>query len=103
MSDWLDKLKVGDEVVVTGREHPYVTKVARLTATLVITTKGGKFRRSSGDSSGGNMWDRCSLYEPTQERRDEVGRQNLASHLRQVQWKDYPLDKLRAIFQLLNE
>ena len=103
MSEWLDKLQVGDEVVVDSSSIgaiPYITKVARLTETLIVTESGQRYRRKDGVTLGSGSY--CSfLQEPTQEIVDAISQRNLASHLRQVQWSDLPLDKLRAVIKLL--
>ena len=103
MSEWLDKLQVGDEVVIGGGLAgipPYISKVARLTATLFVTEDDQRFRRKDGFTLGSGYYRRF-LQEPTQELRASVAQQNLASHLRRVQWHDLPLDKLRAVVKLL--
>ncbi len=104
MSEWLEKLKVGDEVAVdSGLDSTYITKVARLTATLIVTEKGGRFRRSDGFAPRTGGYERRFLQEATEEIRDSIAQRHLARILREVQWKDYSLDNLRAVFQLLKK
>ena len=96
--EWLDGLKVGDEVVILG-DRDYISKVERFTKTLIITTGGRKFRKN-GTSPG--SWYSGILAEPTKERVDKIRQTRLANFLRQqVKWEELSLEKLREIFHLL--
>lgn len=90
MDEWLEKLKVGDVVVIGDTYYPYsmsITKVERLTATQVIVG-GSKYCRSNGSAIGGSIWTRNGMYEATPElvRKVKVGRAR--QRLIQVNWNN---------------
>lgn len=64
MSEWLDNLKVGDPVIVKGNGEPLLRLVERLTATMVVTTSGSRFRRNTGYRVGDDPWHFTWIEEP---------------------------------------
>ena len=106
MSDWLENLKVGDEVIVDVASglygNNYVATVVRRTKTLIFVTH----RDSKGErkfKSNGSTGDYGSphLREPTDERRERIVHAQYVSHLSRFEgWKDLSLDVLRKIYLL---
>ena len=103
MSEWLENLKVGDQVVVMSgggyMSRDYVSTVKRLTKTLIVTENDRGFRRSDGRSPGGIYHD--FLEEPTLQRLGQIKQIWLATKLKAFSWKLLPLETLEAINNLL--
>lgn len=98
MSEWLNNLKVGDKVVIGGGlDGDIISRVERLTNTLIITAAGSRFRKD-GHAPGQS---RCILQEPTPEILNRIRRVNLARHFRRYDWQELPLETLVAVFKLL--
>jgi len=65
MKEWLKNLKVGNTVVVFGRNFKRICTVDRLTKTQVVVG-GLKYRISDGGLVDENNWNYESLHEPTE-------------------------------------
>lgn len=108
-NEWLNNLKVGDEVVVSEggiANRVFRSTVERLTKTLIFIKGGQKYRRRGGHSPG--TWDTGFLLEPTPENLEQVKestlkimRRSLARRLREYTWHKLPLETLEAIEKLL--
>ena len=103
-AEWLDRLQVGDPVIIAGR----LAHVARLTKTQVIVkSRAGsdvRYRRKDGDRVGPNYSYSDSLMEPTIERRAELRKQQLVSFVRHhVAWGQLPLVTLEAVAELVSK
>lgn len=108
MNKWLDNLKVGDEVVVSGH-NDIIEKVTGVTRTQ-ITIKGTKYRRDSGRQITQDKWHHLWLVEPTEEARVKIKHQNehikvngwLRDFADTAPWRKYTLadkQKLQAAIQ----
>ncbi len=105
MNEWLENLKVGDTVIVSGGDlnsRDYVSTVVRFTKTLIIVNNqriGVKFRRDGRSRGGGfhPLW----LQQPTQEALDEIMQTTLAIRCSRHDWKSLPLETLREVAGLL--
>ena len=95
--DWLEKLKVGDRVVVGDS----LGRVDRLTKTQVHTNRG-KFSRRTGRRVGsGGGWHEDMLCRAAPAEVDRVRRLNLSRTLASVsptQWRALSLDVMRNIY-----
>lgn len=102
--NWLEDLKVGDEVVVSGSFLSYeISRVTHTTATQ-IHIGGTKYRRDTGVQMGSvSSWNRSSLCEPTQELRDKIEHKKRASSMGIVTWQKLSLDQLRRIAAIVGE
>ena len=92
---WLDGLKVGDEVAVGNR----LSKVARLTNTLIVVGGSGRFRKQNGRQYGNHYGQ--YLMEPTQEVKERIERYRLRDTLRAADWLIFPLATLRKVNELV--
>ena len=66
MSNWTQKLEVGDKVILRGRtlSQSLVTSVERLTKTqIILKHTSTKYNRNNGDEVGGNSWSSYSIQE----------------------------------------
>lgn len=112
MSDkeWLQQLKVGDEVIVGRRDRDsYITRVKRATPTLIVVGSNDyecKFRRTTGDEVGAGYYAselESSSPEELEAVREAMYARNLLSRIRELDWQHVPVDKLRRIEAILDE
>lgn len=105
-SEWLQNLKVGDAVFISGSggmgSADCVSSVKRLTKTLIITEGGSRFRRDNGwsQNSGGGYYRRY-LQEPTQQKLDDIRKVLLAAQFKRIKWETLSLKTLEAVKKLL--
>lgn len=71
VDDWLKELKVGDKVVILGRNVKSITTVTRLTATRIIC-RSKAFMKSTGREVGASMWNANFLHEATPENISQI-------------------------------
>lgn len=118
MSDWLQNLKPGDEVIVRrsgwgSQSTRTIQPVVRVTATIITAGKGGneaQYNRKTGQQRGADRYFYNALEEPTPEALEEVReirfRAKVLDRLRgvvDVQCKDVTTDQLRRICEILDE
>ena len=117
MSDeWLQKLKVGDEVYVSQKYSaaPIKETVSRITDTQIILSQKNfagnlveqKFRKKDGRLLGGGVWDIQFLLQPTPELEEQVKIKRLtdtASKLKDSLGIPHTLIGLEKFIQLLTE
>lgn len=94
--EWLDSLKVGDEVAIIGGMYTEVATVTRATPTQVGVGHR-KFWRKDGRAVGSSRgWRSMWLREVTDKIRDEAEHRALVSNLSATNWRAFPLVRLRA-------
>jgi hypothetical protein len=105
MADWLETLKEGDEVVVSGPWSGLsLERITRASATQVAVG-ATKFRRSDGRQVGGKGYRFPTIKEPTPELRQKIAHDRVASKLagmRPESWRALPLETLEAIAALID-
>lgn len=96
-----EPVQPGDKLIrISGTRHVFYTPVtvARLTKTLIILTNEERYRM---DGTGFDDIS-CSQLSPlTPEIEAEIERKKLLSGVRNIEWSIIPLDKLRAIIEIL--
>jgi len=109
MYNWLDDIKVGDEVVVDAAMYRLdrITTVERLTKTqIILCDSTSKFQRTTGWMIGGG-WQPSRILEPTEERKQKVvlarKKYFLIKKLGKVDWAKCDVDKLQHIVNILGE
>jgi len=104
MSEWLENIKVGDEVAAhsTGMAGTRLDHVERLTKTQIILQRLGKYRRSDGRAIGSGGFHSGWLSEPTQEIRDEIEHRKLSNVLTHYKWHSLNLERLREISRIIS-
>jgi hypothetical protein len=102
--DWLGKLQVGDDVIVSGSGIGSIRSIEKVTRKTVtqLTVGRTKFRLSTGREIGsGSALRRDWLEEATPERIAEVNarkrRSRLIYKLREIDWRSQPLEVLEAV------
>lgn len=112
--EWLENLKVGDEVYISQRfkEVPYLDKVSRVTDKQIIINKLNgigkpyeiRFWKKDGFSLGRDSWTRDRLIMPSEKLREliEIDKlksvaRNLKDKLTIPQTKQELIDFIRAI------
>ena len=66
MAEWIEKLKVGDEVFVNWRMGKGLKKVEKITPKGYIKV-GGSLYNTNGSERNSDIWSRCYLSEATPE------------------------------------
>lgn len=70
---WIDNLKKGDYVVITGTRVPdNIGIYDRSTKTQIILKNGSKFRKDDCREVGASGWSSYSIEEATQEKLDKI-------------------------------
>ena len=96
--DWIENLKVGDDVIQTVRlGTTRVAQVTAITPTLVKTSSGASFTRATGRQRGADRWACAHLLEATPEAVKRVSAANAASFLRAVRWEKLPADSVLSL------
>lgn len=111
MSNWLEQLKPGDKVIVSGLGtfgSKAVCIVERLTTTQIILCGiSTRYRRNSGDEVGGDIWNRSYLMEATphaiQEIREKTERNKAIRAIESASFKTLSTDQLVRIVAILKE
>lgn len=116
MSDhkkWLNSLKPGDSFYqkrTIGRimtDELVLFTVAKRTATQIVMTNGMRFRADTGVEIG--RWiHKVSLSIPPSPLDirlilAEIGDQSMIRRLQQTNWREVPIEKIRAVCKLLDE
>jgi len=101
MKEWLENLKVGDTVIVSGRNE-LVCTIERMTKTqIVLKDNFTKFNRKTGRSVGNDSWSTSYIFEPTEKEikriTEETTRRNIINKLSRIEWKNYTTESLLNI------
>lgn len=105
-NEWLQALKPGDRVVVSGRGET-VAQVVRRTATQIIVRWGSleseqRFRADTGWEVGNaGSWIRLHLAPLTPERYAAIKKARLAGDLCRIDWHKHDLATLERVMELL--
>ena len=94
MSEWLDRLEVGDLVILSHRVNQYeIMKIERFTKTqIVLEGISAKFRRSDGYRVGAHGWYSCNIIEAKPEMVAEIkGKQMRKAIIKKI--KDFNFSK----------
>lgn len=108
---WLQKIKVGDMVVIAGGNSwtpPSVVKVERLTKTqIVVVGSDIKYRRNNGRAIGGCAWSTTWVREATIEKIAEIGqaqaKRKAINYLGDMSWSNLPLESLQVIVETVRQ
>lgn len=101
MGDWLNKLKVGDTVIVSaGWQGDRLGKVERVTATQIVVG-GSRYRKVNGNIVGAQGYSREGLYEATPHRVATVRKAYLARKFSGAKWHDLSLEDLEKVEALV--
>lgn len=68
----MEHIKPGDQVVVVGRSSDALTTVERVTKTLIVTSAGGRWRRSDGDAVSRARFAIAFIRDATDEDRTRI-------------------------------
>lgn len=104
MSYWTEKLKVGDEVVVSHRSYltlktvDYITPVGNIKVNGMLFNKDGTQRTS-------DIWGACSILEATPELKQKIYETKLISYTRQelknILKMELTVDQAKALLKVL--
>lgn len=80
-AEWLESLKVGDEVGVWVYDVPVMRRIKEINSSFIITVDGAWYRRDTGVRKGFDTPMRIYLAEPTAQFREEARREGAASFI----------------------
>jgi hypothetical protein len=102
-TEWLESLKVGDEVAIDLPHHGYsIEKITNVTKTQ-ICTKFSRYRKKDGRSIGSADWFARNIEPVTDRIRNMVARSSLAIKLKKQSFSALTLDQLQRIQEIINE
>jgi hypothetical protein len=101
--NWLDTLKVGDEVAVSHYGEYSLCRIERETPTQWVLG-GLRFRKSDGSQVGAETWSMRHLSMVTQDMRDALELRRLVNNLSARDlWKGLDLHQLRAVWAFMKQ
>lgn len=107
MNGILDNVKVGDKLLVRDRMCESVDTVTRLTATLVVTKCGRRYKKNNGGLYGGSEWsyEYAEPLTPEIERRIaiEARHKMLVRKYREIRIDSLTDSQLEAILKIANK
>ena len=99
--EWLDTLKVGDEVLVTSRYSIEIKKIDKITPTNQI--KIGSMTFKNGRNKGTDVYHWGYEISPvTQKVRDHIRKLELAKKIGMVVFSELSLGKLESILEIID-
>lgn len=102
--EFLKNLKVGDKVGVK-EDNPRIDYIKKITKTMIILQKLGRYNKETGRSVGGDGWHTTWIVEPTDEfLRDYhiIRHKNLIRHyIKEGYLNKLKLDQLELIYNTL--
>lgn len=100
--DWLDLLRVGDQVCYYDRYHGYVFEtILKITPTKQIKTRQHTFKDGCHKGSG---WTASVYIQPiTKQILDEVNRLHLVSEIKKTQFEKMGLEDLKKIVAVITD
>jgi hypothetical protein len=103
---WLDELKVGDEVVVSGRHSKYIDKITKVMP-MSVEVGNRRYRKTDGIERSDDIWDRTHIIECTPERKEAIRNRDrrirMANHCRGTDWNKLDNERLERIVAILKE
>lgn len=99
--DWLQALKVGDEVAVCEGGVYSGVSISKVTAASAqyIKIDNTRYRRSDGYQPGSGYMRRCLRY-PSDEYRARAKRQRLVNYFRSIKTESLTTDQLEQIINI---
>lgn len=102
----LEKIKVGDTVIISNRWTSKLKKVTRLTKTLIICDDE-KYSRLTGISKNSNAWDFSTLKIATDEDIKkfhlEKRKKSIINFIKSYDYEKLSYDKIEKIYQILSK
>lgn len=104
--DWIEKLKVGDKVLINNRYGDCIGEVEAINK-ATIKVKGLLFSKKDGFLRGADSWNRRYLVEATEQRikatQERLEREHISYILlHEINYSVVSLDTLRQIATLLH-
>jgi hypothetical protein len=104
MSEWLDKLKVGDEVVVSSGYYGFrLDKVSRLTKTWIIISNQSFWRNNGYQVKSSTDYMRTRITEPTNAMRLKIRRDWLVRKMQNFKWQTTAIEILEDVDAVLRQ
>jgi hypothetical protein len=104
--NWIDSLKVGDEVAVRrgyGHASYELAVVQKVTATQIVLERHRFYKHNGRQVGGSNSYDQFQIMQPTPEIRESVRRAKLLRMLDGRNWSLFSTDQLERIAAIVAE
>jgi hypothetical protein len=104
-TEWLESLKVGDEVAVSSGGRYSIEKVTKVPKTQIVTTYG-RYRKTDGISVGGSIWHISKIQPATESIRKIIRKSELVSSFSRqhgFSFINLSFDQLERIQAIINE
>jgi hypothetical protein len=101
--EWLDSLKPGDRVIISGRWQEALATVDRVTKTQILVKSGSmRFRKKDGGLVGADSYNNACIYSPTERRVHDIMHRKACEQIGKVQWKTLTLETLHKVLETVN-
>lgn len=101
-TEWLESLKVGDEVAINSRDGYSIKNVTNITKTQ-ICTEYSRYRKKDGRSVGSCDWYVSNIEPVTDKIKNIVTRSRISAQLRKQDFTGLSLDQLERIKSIIDE
>ena len=107
MKNWIENLKVGDQVIVHTNMGRVIRTVEKITPAGNIKLNNGTLFNKDGTERGRSTWNTTYLGEATPEVVKEIKEKHfiicVKKQLKEFLKKDLTIEQARALFQLIKE
>ena len=104
-SKFIEKLKVGDKVIVNTKLGRIIREVDKITPAGNIKLNNGTIYNKDGSERGGNCWNTTYLSEATPEVIKEIKEKHfiicVKKQLKEFLKKDLTIEQAQALFQII--
>ena len=101
-TEWIESLKVGDEVVVICRDSHSIESVTEITNTQIVTTYG-IFEKDTGVSVSKKIFSESYIRPSTDELKQIINKTILVSKLSNFNYRNLSIDQLERIKSIIDE
>ena len=104
-SKFIEKLKVGDKVIVNTRLGRIIREVDKITPAGNIKLNNGSIYNKDGSEKGGDSWTRSFLSEATPEVIQEIHDSKVIAYTKKKmkELKELNIEQARAILKILSD
>ena len=99
--EWLDSLKPGDRVIISGRWQDGISTVDRLTKTQILLKNGSRYRKKDGGLVGADSYNSSQLYSPSEKRVNDIRHRKACEKIDKMAWKMLTLETLTKVLELV--
>lgn len=106
LKDFLDKIKIGDKVIVSNRYYEKILQVSRLTKTMIILSDGSRYGKDGWPVGQHDAWSSLHLIEATPENLLAFYKKFYKNRIKEMVSNDvlehFTINELKSFYDLLN-